>query len=145
MSSDPHPPESEDDDHSGKGRASVLVDVFAEGIAERVKVRRPPARPPANQRNWPAVPPAAQMALGAVFGFMTCLVGWLSFTDYLSNRHVGSKADLIVGFLSSGFLTVVVVLAVQGALSIFLIYRKLKFAAIGIWLVYLPFSLLFLA
>lgn len=85
------------------------------------------------------------MALGAVFGFMTCLVGWLSFTEYLSNRHVSSKADLIVGFLSSGILTVIVVLAVQGALSIFLIHRKLKFAAIGIWLVYLPFALLLLA
>ena len=145
MNSDPHPPESEDDDHRGNGRTSVLVDIFAEGVAERDKVRRSPIRPPANQRNGPAVPPAAQMALGAVFGFMTCLVGWLSFTDYLSNRHVSSKADLIVGFLSSGLLTVFVVLAVQGALSIFLIHRKLKFAAIGIWLIYLPFVLFFLA
>ena len=145
MNSDPHPPEPEDDDHRGKARATVLIDIFAEGTAERDKAPHSPIRAPASQRNGPAVPPAAQMALGAVFGFMTCLVGWLSFTDYLSNRHVSSKADLIVGFLSSGLLTIVVVLAVQGALSIFLICRKLKFAAIGIWLVYLPFVLFFLA
>ena len=144
MNSDPHPPESEDDVHRGKGRTSVLVDVFAEGVAERVKVRRSPIRPPANQKNGPAIPPAAQMALGAVFGFMPCLIGWLSLTDKVRSGNFGNP-QLAVGLLSSGLLTVAVVLAVQVALSIFLIWRKLKFAAIGVWLVYLPFVLFFLA
>ena len=145
MSSDPNPPESEDDNNDGKRGASVLVDIFAEGVAESDKGRQSPFRPPVNGRNGPAIPPSAQMVLGAVFGFMTCLIGWLYFTDYLSDRHVRDKADFIIGFLSSGFLTVTVVLAVQGALSVFLIRRKLKFAAAGIWLVYLPFVLFFLA